>query len=106
MAKYTRVEYIYRDGSNYKFRGAFIVIGALTHSGVKDYLFDGEFFVPHEVGLDHLLTMPLNQDDHHLHILEAFVPTDEGDPVCQASELVIRFKTASERGWFSSFHLR
>ena len=103
MARYTRVDYMYRDGSNYKFHGSFIVEGTLKFADVEDYLFDSEFFVPHEVGLEHLLDMPMNQDDHYLHTLEAFTSTDAGKPIGSAEELVMRFKMANERGWFSSF---
>jgi hypothetical protein len=100
----TRVDYMYRDASNYKFHGSFVVGGTLCQSDLEDFLFYGEFFVPHEVGLDHLLDMPMNQDDHYLHTIEAYNPIDESEVFCGREELVIRFKMANERGWFSSFY--
>ena len=104
MLRNTRVDYMYRAASNYKFFGCFVIEGSLDRADLEDFLFDGEFFVPHEVGLDHLLDMPMNQDDHYLHTLEAFNPTDEGAVFCERGELVIRFKMANERGWLSSFY--
>lgn len=98
----TEIRYMYRDASNYKFHGSVIVDGELSASDLAPFLFDGEFFVPHEVGLYHLLDMPMNEDDHYLHTFVAFSPVAEGASHCSASDLVIRFKMANEKGWFSS----
>ncbi len=103
---FTKVTYIYRDASNYKFWGEFFVSGTFTLAMVEEYLFDGEFFVPHEVGLEHLLDMPINQDDHYLHTFQTFevVENVEVSKVkCSASELVVQFLEANRLGWFSSF---
>ena len=99
----TEISYMYRDASNYKFYGSLIVEGRIAAPDLEPYLFDAEFFVPHEVGLDHLLDMPMNQDDHYLHTFTGFTPAKAGEPHCTASDLVSRFKIANERGWFSSF---
>jgi hypothetical protein len=103
MSKYTRIDYMYRDASNYKFRGYFSVEGTLKQSDLEDFLYDGEFFVPREVGLNHLLDVPMNQDDHHLHTIEAFSLSDDGEALCDSRALVNRFKMANERTWLSSF---
>ena len=97
----TRIEYFYRDASNYKFHGDFVVGGTLSKGDLSPYLFDAEWFVPTEVGLPHLLDLPMNEDDHWLHEFAELVPTDEGSPICTASELIERFRAASYRGWFS-----
>lgn len=50
----TRVDYLYRDGSNYKMHSCEIVRGAITPEQIKqieDSLIDGEYFYPSEVGL-------------------------------------------------------
>lgn len=54
---------MYRDASNWKFWGTAIVDGELSLEHLQQYLFDNEFFVPHEVGLNHLLDHPMNEDD-------------------------------------------
>jgi len=100
--KNTKIGYMYRDASNYKFYGDFIVEGILSKDKVAKYLHDSEFFIPHEIGLDHLLDMPINQDDHNLHTFEDFLPTEETDFTCTAFELIDRIKKAHSKGWFSS----
>lgn len=50
----TRVDYLYRDGSNYKMHSCEIVRGAITPEQIKqieDSLIGGEYFYPSEVGL-------------------------------------------------------
>lgn len=101
--KNTRIKYMYRDASNYKFVGDFIVQGELSATDIEKYLHDSEFFIPHEVGLDHLLNLPMNQDDHYLHTFEEFQMTLETKCICTASEFVERMKAANSKGWFSSF---
>ncbi len=101
MLPKTRVEYLYRDASNYKFYGDFIVEGKLIEANLKNFLFDREWFVPTAVGLPHLLDLPINEDDHWLHEFIEFVPTDEGTPICTSSEMIERFQEASRRGWFT-----
>lgn len=101
--KNTEVEYMYRDGSNYKFHGSFIIEGELKKDDIKEYLHDFEFFVPHEIGLQHLLNLPMNQDDHYLHTFESFKETKEVKFVCTAKEFIRKMKHASENGWFSTF---
>lgn len=99
----TKVIYAYCDASNYKFEGFFIVSGHLEFADVKVYLFDGEFFVPHEVGLEHLLNLPTNSDDHYFHTFMGFEETNSGMSICTADELIERFRVASQKGWLHSF---
>lgn len=93
---------MYRDSSNYKFYGEFIVDGLLKPNDLKEHLLDKEFFVPHEVGLDHLLNLPMNQDDHYLHTFESFEPTDKGISICSSSDFIKRIKKANTKGWLST----
>ncbi len=101
--KDTLVEYMYRDAANFRFYGKFVVSGKFGMEDISRYLFDNEFFVPHEVGLEHLLDLPMNQNDHFLHSFTSFTSIHGSEPKCGADELVERFKTADEKGWFSSF---
>ncbi|MEM9278125.1 MAG: hypothetical protein AAGA76_06100 [Pseudomonadota bacterium] len=98
----TLVKYMYRDASNYKFHGEFVVSGKLLRVNIEDFLFDSEFFVPHEIGLEHLLDMPMNEDDHYLHTFEKFVECVDGEPICSAEEFITRIKNADRKGWLNS----
>lgn len=100
----TEVKYMYRDCSNYKFHRKFVVQGELKASDIKKYLHDKEFFIPHEIGLDHLLNLPMNQDDHYLHTFEGFISTEDKNYICSAKEFIDKLKKADKDGWFSSFN--
>ena len=100
--KNTKIEYMYRDASNYKFHGEFVVKSKLRAKDIKSYLHDEEFFIPHKIGLDHLLNLPINQDDHYLHTFESFEKTDDINCICSAKELIQKIKTANNKGWFST----
>ncbi len=97
-----KVHYTYRDASNWKFWGAAVVDGELSLEQLQPYLFDKYFFVPHEVGLTHLLDQPMNEDDHYLHSFEDFERVTGEEATYSTEELVNRFKAAHERGWLSS----
>lgn len=96
----TKVEYLYRDGGNCKFFGHCIVSGHFDRELVKMYMIRSDFFVAETVGLPHLLNVPRNDDDHELHEIVGTESTVDGEPGCTADEMVARFKSASERGWF------
>ena len=99
----TLIKYRYTDASNWKFFGSIVVDGAVSAKDVNRYLFDTDSFIPHEVGMDHLLNMPLNEDDHYLHQFDSFEPTINGSCSCTKSEFIKRFREASRKGWFFSF---
>lgn len=98
----TRFHYMYRDASNWKCWGTAVIDGELSLEQLQPYLFDNDFFVPHEVGLDHLLDQPMNEDDHYLHSFVDFESVSGEEPLCSTGEFVARFKSAHERGWFFS----
>ena len=102
IVEQTRIHYMYRDASNWKFWGSVVVDGELNFERLQPYLFDKEFFVPHRVGLDHLLEQPMNEDDHYLHTFVEFEPVLGLEPLCSSAEFVARVKSAYERGWFLS----
>lgn len=99
----TEISYLYRDASNYKYRGQFVVSGKLLIDQLEPYFFDHEFFVATEVGLKHLLTDSWNEDDHVLHSFEEFEPTEKTEVICSAQDFVARFKKASAKGWFYTY---
>jgi hypothetical protein len=100
---FTQITYRYTDTGGSKYRGSFCVEGTVTHGDLQPYLFDTEFFVPEQVGLDHLLTDPWSKQDHLLHTLEDFETMSEASPICSAQEIIERFKIAAERGWFDGY---
>ena len=102
----TRVSYMYRDASNWKFFGSFFVEGNLKRSDLECYLLDGEWFDPVKIGLPHLLTLPINEDDHCLHELTQIDSVDTivepiGKPklFCSSSELISKFCEMGNVAW-------
>jgi hypothetical protein len=96
----TRVCYLYRDASNYKFWGHFVLDGAITRDDLVPYLADGEWFVPEMVGLPALRPCDWTEDDHFFHELHEFEPASEGEPLCTAKGFVLRMKRMQARGYF------
>lgn len=96
----TLVEYMYRDASNYKEFGSFVLDGDFTISAVRVFLSDGEFFIPERVGVKSLVPAEKTVDDHYLHTLQATSRVDAGSPLMSAGLFVERIKRASAEGWF------
>ncbi|MFT3810977.1 MAG: hypothetical protein QM698_13745 [Micropepsaceae bacterium] len=100
---YTRVCYLYRDASNYKFWGYFILDGAVLRDEAKPYLIDGEWIIPEVIGLDPLRPIEKTEDDHRYHELHEFeeVGVSEaagiGAPLCSAGEFIRRLKKVNMR---------
>ena len=76
----TKIGYMYRDASNYKEYGEIIVEGIILSEQIQPFLYEGEFFIPEQVGLielqDRLRSFP-SEDDHVWHSLELVEPTEE-----------------------------
>ena len=96
----TRVTYLYRDASNYKYWGTFSLAGELDVQGLRKWMFEGEYFVPELVGLENLIPNPQNEDDHELHSIEQVEACEDSDIFCTSEEFARRIQVASERGWF------
>lgn len=50
----TRINYLYRDADNYKMQNSCVISGTITPeqiAAIMDTLEDGEYFIPHMVGL-------------------------------------------------------
>lgn len=50
----TRISYLYRDADNYKNMNEVVIPGSISDDQIKiilDCLYDGEFFIPEQVGL-------------------------------------------------------
>lgn len=111
----------YRDGANYKIRAAIVLDGAITGSqieAVRASLFEGEFYVPGQLGMEHLGTgawpsFPC-EDDHGWHEMDLagieVVAADPGDEwrfgdvvdtgaVVAVEQFVERVIEAAAAGW-------
>lgn len=96
----TRFEYRYRDGQNYKLYSEVVIAGEFTLDQLRPHLYEGEFFVPSEVGLDDLQEYPYRSCDHVWHELVSAEPTEDAPTVeVRAEELVARFRKAGAVKW-------
>jgi hypothetical protein len=101
MAKFTHVEYRYRDYGNWKFYGEFVLSGVFDLEAAKPYLFEEMQFIPREVGLDSLTPKEMNEDDHWLHdiISTKIISKTDTKPLTSSREFIKRLKKASSIGW-------
>lgn len=103
----SKVTYLYRDASNYKFWGDFFLSGSIARSDFEMHLFDTEFFIPEVIGIQSLCPKEFGEDDHFLHTIEDIEliyyeyarPTDIK---MSALEFIARMKKVSCSGWFSA----
>jgi hypothetical protein len=97
-----RICYLYRDASNYKFRGEFVLSGFVSEHDIRKYLIDGEYFIPRAVGLPSLVPENENCDDHQLHEIEHLIQEQVEVPVNRLSaDFLLALRSASIRGWFN-----
>lgn len=96
----TTIHYLYRDGSNYKFRATFCVQGELTLGDMEPFLIDGQFFLPNALGIPSLVPVRRNEDDHELHEIEQLVHEPALARAIPVSQFLHDLKASSDRGWF------
>jgi hypothetical protein len=96
----TKIEYLYRDAANYKFRGVILVSGRITFNKIEPLLFDQEYFIPSVVGINSLAPLHLTQDDHNLHEFAGFFEVEISECQVSAASLLRRFERAAKEGWF------
>lgn len=95
----TKVSYMYRDASNYKEGHSEIFTGEITPEQeqlIRDNLYDGDGFIPQQVGLEALqirmMSFP-SEDDHCWHELVEFTLTKQTSTRGKKiSEFANRFK--------------
>jgi hypothetical protein len=102
VAKNTALEYMYRDGANYKQHERIVLQGALTPeqvTAIRACLEDGEYFIAAQVGLEDLRERwQTHHDDidHIWHELVSIEQTDEApDYDLTAQEVFERFTSAT-----------
>jgi hypothetical protein len=80
VKKYSVIEYLYRDASNYKEFGEILLEGLFSETDielVRSCMYDcGQFFVPEEIGIPPLQSRLWekyggpDEDDHQWHSIE------------------------------------
>jgi len=110
MNEFTVIEYLYRDASNYKVWSEIRLAGVFTQEDVETIqfcMYDGDSFVPQEVGLPPL--QPLlweefggpNDDDHDWHSIESIRPATQTDMILPlygtTDKLVTAFQAVREK---------
>ncbi len=104
----TKINYLYRDASNYKAypERDVIVSGELTREDFGDSLHMEEMFIPHDLGLPELqsrLEEYPNPEDRIWHQLLELEPT-EAEPTIEitAAQIKSRLQKIKEEGWYES----
>ena len=90
---------MYRDASNYKWSRTIILEGTIKREDIENYLIDGEFFLPLEVGLKCLTPCPRTEDDHDWHTIRSLTTTTKQADFCSANDFVNRFQHQHEKSW-------
>lgn len=98
----TRISYLYRDASNYKVFNEAIVKGVLTEEQqafILSCLYDGEYFIPSQVGLPGERFGSETEDDHcWFELSEGFAKTTQQKPTVEITtqELIAAFLAAKD----------
>lgn len=97
----TRINYLYRDASNYKVLNSAVIRGELSEEDQRTILScleDGEYFIPSQVGLDEERFGSWTEDDHCWFELEpGFAePTNATPSNLTCEQLVANFLTAKD----------
>ena len=95
----TEFKYRYRDASNYKWTHAVIIAGTLTLEDIRNFLIDGEYFIPQLVGMKSLTPDLRNEDDHDWHEIISLRPTIYSSNFTSSAELLRRFQSQSHMAW-------
>lgn len=112
---FTAIDVIYRDAANYKQFESYVVEGELRFRDLEPYLKEGAWFVGTDVQMEDLAFrfverdgMDFNEGDHPWQAIEAVAVTTpelaaeaqgQGRFLGKASEVLERFKRASQANW-------
>jgi len=103
----TKINYLYRDASNYKQWNEAVVKGTFTEEEKEEIsaCTDGLLFLPQQVGLHFTQFDEVTEDDHPWAELDEFEEVDEeptmeeNGKVLTAAELLANFRKAKKEGW-------
>ena len=97
----TKISYMYRDADNYKIYHSEVLSGEISQQQIEEItacLNDGEYFIPHQVGLAEKRFDTITESDHpwfELHPECDFSHTHENPTIdLSVCKLVDRFKKA------------
>ncbi len=115
----TQIDYLYRDGSNYKRFNSVIIRGLLTEEmrkRIKKCLDSGEYFVPRQVGLPEIRVSDTRNEDDGAFFEWMYMDNDgnpdvtytEAEPTIDlsAEELVSNFEAVEEwdtESWLADY---
>lgn len=97
----TRINYLYRDASNYKVLNTAVIRGELSEADqqiILSCLEDGEYFIPSQVGLDEERFGSWTEDDHcWFEMSPGFAePTNAAPGNLDCAQLVANFLAAKD----------
>lgn len=105
----TKIEYLYRDADNYKVRNECVIEGTLTQEQkqqILDCRFDGEWFIPHMVGLPEERFGDWDEQSDHPYFelyYHSFEETYLSPTVpVKAEDLVAAFQSCKKAAWEES----
>lgn len=101
----TRIDYLYRDASNYKVFNSEVVSGVFSSADIQEMktcLSDGEFFIPEQVGLPENRFDSLSDDDHiwfELYPETDISETDAAPTLALSCEDLMRGFRTAKKNW-------
>ena len=100
----TKVEYLYRDASNYKVHNEAVIKGTLTTEQIEEIMSCrdcAEYFIPQQVGLPEKRFGKITEDDHCWFEIckEGFSETDQVNTVDLTAEELYRNFLAASGNW-------
>lgn len=100
----TRIEFLYRDASNYKAYNSVVVSGTFTDEQINqiiDSLEDGMYFIPEQIGFPVERFGSITEDDHCWCELTAFVfeTTDDEPTLKMSANEVLKAFLAAKDNW-------
>lgn len=106
----TKIEYLYRDASNYKKINQVIVSGTfdeIQKESIQNCLSEGEYFIPRQVGFPEIRFDKLTEDDHCWFELsiENFSVTSLPAEIQMSVEDVVNAFLAAKDNWDDSIKL-
>ena len=106
----TKIEYLYRDASNYKVYNECVINGIVTakqREEIVDCLSEGEYFIPSQVGLSEKRFDDWTEDDHpwfELYDCDFHITKEVPTVAITADELVNAFKEAKDN-WHNTMDI-
>lgn len=98
----TKINYLYRDASNYKQPQSVVVEGELSKGQIEQIYetCDGEYFIPAQIGLPEIRFDKITEDDHcWFEIGEIELTEDKPTELETAEEIYKNFMNVKEKGW-------